>query len=79
MYVRLTRKLAEMIDGIDLRQCEVGDVIELPEREGILLIAEGWAIHAHERRTTTAEQPVEQAADAPDRWRIRPPPPTEEP
>jgi hypothetical protein len=40
--VRLTRKLAEQIDGIDLSNYAVGDVMELSERKGRLLVAEGW-------------------------------------
>ena len=78
MYVRLTRKLAEMIDGIDLSLCEVGDVMELSDREGRILIAEGWAVRAHDRRTTTAEQPLQHAADTSSRPRVRPFPPAEE-
>lgn len=41
--VRLTRKLAESIDGIDLSNRQVGDVLLLPSRSARLLIAEGWA------------------------------------
>lgn len=44
MLVRLTRKLAEKIDGVDLSQNEVGMLIELPDAKARLLIAEGWAI-----------------------------------
>ena len=43
MAVRLTRKLADMIDGIDLSAFSVGDVLHLPWRGAWLLIAEGWA------------------------------------
>lgn len=43
MRVRLTVKLAEMVNGIDLSHCVEGDVIELTEREARLLMAEGWA------------------------------------
>jgi hypothetical protein len=46
--LRLTRKLAEEIDGINLANHEVGDQMDLPERKAELLIAEGWAIR--ERR-----------------------------
>jgi hypothetical protein len=44
MRVRLTRKLAEQIDGVDLRGCEVGDVLDLPRAEARLLLAERWAV-----------------------------------
>jgi hypothetical protein len=43
MQVRLTAKLAEVMDGIDLSQCAEGDIIEVTEREAHLLLAEGWA------------------------------------
>jgi hypothetical protein len=44
MHVRLQRKLAEKIDGIDLSNYEVGDVIDLPERKARMLVAEGWGV-----------------------------------
>jgi hypothetical protein len=44
MQVRLTRKLAEQIDGIDLSNQTVGDVFDLPERKARMLVAEGWAV-----------------------------------
>ena len=43
MAVRLTRKLAETIDGIDLSAFRVGDVLHLPWHGAWILIAEGWA------------------------------------
>ena len=43
MFVRLTTKLAEVVDGIDISAYAEGDVIELPSAEAQLLIAERWA------------------------------------
>ena len=43
VQVRLTRKLAEMIDGIDLSKKVVGQTLRLATREARLLVAEGWA------------------------------------
>lgn len=43
MLVRLTVKLAEMVNGVDLSRYREGDLVELPERDGEMLIAEGWA------------------------------------
>jgi hypothetical protein len=43
MRVRLTRKLAEVIDGVDLSGHSVGETFDLPRRDARLLIAEGWA------------------------------------
>jgi hypothetical protein len=50
MRVRLTQKLAERVDGIDLTGVAVGDVLELPDRQALCLILEGWA---------TAEPPAD--------------------
>lgn len=41
--VRLTRKFAEVIDGVDLSRNQVGDRLDLPSRDARMLIAEGWA------------------------------------
>jgi hypothetical protein len=49
VQVRLTRKLAEEIDGVDLSGREVGDVFPLPEPEARLLVAEQWAVPADNR------------------------------
>jgi hypothetical protein len=46
--VRLIKKLAEKIDGIDLTARERGDVLDLSPAEGRLLIAEGWAVAHHQ-------------------------------
>ena len=44
MKVRLTRKLAECVDGVDLSSYREGDVLALSSREAELLVAEGWAL-----------------------------------
>ena len=41
--VRLTRKLAEQIDGIDLSGSHVGDTLMLNAHDADLIVAEGWA------------------------------------
>lgn len=43
MQVRLTQKSAEMLNGVDLRHCLVGDVIEVSRRDALILLSEGWA------------------------------------
>jgi hypothetical protein len=43
MWVRLTRKLADFLDGVDVSDRHAGDVFELPTCDAHLLIAEGWA------------------------------------
>lgn len=51
--VRLTRKFAEAIDGIDLSSRQVGDRLALPREDAQILIAEGWAepVPAPEKRS----------------------------
>jgi hypothetical protein len=78
MRVRLTRKLADEIDGIDLSHRQVGDTLDLPRRQGQLLIAEGWAqadrrgghhstvVLAFRRATDLGHWPPD---DADDLWR----------
>ena len=41
--VRLLRKYADVIDGIDLGDAAVGDRLELSPHDADVLIAEGWA------------------------------------
>ena len=41
--VRLTRKFADFIDGVDLRKVKSGDALNLSPEEARILIAEGWA------------------------------------
>lgn len=40
--VRLTRKLANFINGVDLTRHDVGDVIEVPSHSALMLMGEGW-------------------------------------
>jgi hypothetical protein len=54
MLVRLTKKLAERIDGVDLSANEPGDMLDLPPSEGRLLLAEGWAIIERRRQHSLA-------------------------
>jgi hypothetical protein len=41
--VRLIRKYAQRINGIDLSSVNTGDEIDLSPRDAEMLIAEGWA------------------------------------
>ena len=43
MLVRLVVKLADELDGIDVSDVSEGDLVELPDDEAGLLIAENWA------------------------------------
>ena len=65
MKVRLTRKHAERIDGIDLRGHEPGDLLDLPPEEARIIVAERWAVpERRERQTSTG--PRRRAADHPE-------------
>jgi hypothetical protein len=43
VLVRLTAKLANVVNGLDVTQCEEGDVIDVADRDGQMLVAERWA------------------------------------
>ena len=47
MRVRLLRKLAERIDGVDLSRHAVGDTFSVSAEDARLLIAEGWAVQVN--------------------------------
>jgi hypothetical protein len=72
LKLRLTRKLAEELDGIDLSRAQQGELIEATEHDAALLIAEGWAVPARGAH----ELPRAEAADRSRRPR---PKSTEEP
>lgn len=43
MRVRLIRKLANSLNGVDLKKVRVGEVVDMSNSEASMLIAEGWA------------------------------------
>ena len=49
MKLILIRKLADVMDGVDVSNHQVGDVMDLAPGEADVLIAEGWVIE--DRRT----------------------------
>jgi hypothetical protein len=72
MRVRLVRKFADCIDGVDLSDHEVDEVFEVPPKDGQLLLAEHWAIaerrsadlpHKLERRSSFHDHVRDRAAD----------------
>ena len=68
--VRLIRKYAEMIDGVDLVAADVGDRLDLPPRDADVLIAEGWAVPDTEQRARLPRRTI--AADHSRRARKKP-------
>ena len=73
VWVRLTRKYAEMIDGVNLEHATVGDRIELSKREAEMLIAEGWAERSDQRPVRLLRRRAT-AADSSRRSRNKPKP-----
>ena len=53
--VRLTKKLAEMIDGVDISRRTVGDSFRVSIEDARLLIAEQWAVPAEPRQQPKTE------------------------
>ncbi len=43
MRIRLIRKLALCLNGVDISDLRVGEEVDLPERSARILIADGWA------------------------------------
>lgn len=68
--VRLIRKYADMIDGVDLGDSEVGDRLSLPSRDADVLIAEGWAVPDERRVRLLPRRAI--AADHSNRPRKKP-------
>jgi hypothetical protein len=70
MRIRLVRKLADAVDGVDISAYAVGDVLDLPPSEARLLIAEQWAASADtparrfEVRRFSGPRQVAEAADS---------------
>ena len=69
--VRLLRKFAESIDGVNLENAVVGDLLDLSPRDANILIAEGWAVHADDERLARL-LPRALAADSSRRSRKKP-------
>jgi hypothetical protein len=72
MRVRLIRKFADRIDGVDLRGHQVDEVFDVSPMDARLLMAEEWAIaerrsvdlpHRVERRSSSHSDVRQQAAD----------------
>ena len=43
LRIRLVRKFAERFNGVELSALRVGDCLELPAKDAVMLITEGWA------------------------------------
>ena len=54
MKVRLTKRFAEMINGVDLSRVCAGEIIDVSPRDAGILLAEEWAMTVQD---AAAEQP----------------------
>jgi len=64
MLVRLVRKLADNLDGIDVSGHREGDVLDLPASRAALLIAERWAVPDRRREIRGASTVKERSLAA---------------
>lgn len=71
MKVRLTKRLADFLDGVDLTGLSVGDVVELPPREARILIKEEWGIRVDPETRPVRRRTVQELTEAADRPRRR--------
>ena len=71
--IRLTRKLSNALNGVDLRPFRVGDIIELTAVDAGMLIAEGWAERSSSPINVATANDGEARRRAATRQRPRPP------
>jgi hypothetical protein len=69
MRVRVIRKLADCVDGVDLSRCGEGDVIDLTEPEARLMFAEEWAVPARRSSDSAAVAADRRSSDLYQRLR----------
>jgi hypothetical protein len=56
MRVKLIRKFANALNGVDLTRVRVGDIMELKPYQAALLIHEGWAEPLEEQSGSASDQ-----------------------
>ena len=44
LRVRLVKKLAQFLNGVDLRNLTVGQCVDLPDTAARMLVSAGWAV-----------------------------------
>ena len=67
MQVRLTRKFAEILNGLDLRPFNVGEVIDLDDQPAVMLLMEGWALRVDNGPSTADDRRPRQPRRKPAR------------
>ena len=61
MYVRLKKKLANIMDGVDVSQARTGDLLNVSDSQGEILIAEDWAEPLDSPDSATGSSPSQNA------------------
>ena len=56
--IRLTKKLARIVNGIDITSINVGDIVELPNAAAAMMVREGWAEVVSERALRQSARPT---------------------
>lgn len=74
--VRLVRKLAERIDGVDLSGRSVGQVIRLPANQARLLVAEQWVEPLNSAPARQLASPADRSGRCPPSVGSSSPPPS---
>ena len=79
MKVRLTKRFAEMINGVDLSRVHAGDVVDISPRDAGILLSEGWAMPLDRgdeknegRKVVDMPAPPRRAEAAEQSLRVRP-------
>jgi hypothetical protein len=65
MKVRLTKKLAERLDGIDVSDRREGDVFDTSAHDAAMLVEERWAIPERRERVVRFQGDGRRADDYP--------------
>ena len=61
MLIRLTKKLAAVMNGVDVSSVSVGGILELPEPVARMMIEEGWAVPVDDAASNFAVPPLTDA------------------
>ena len=61
VYVRLKKKLANVMDGVDVSQARTGDLLNVSDSQGEMLIAEDWAEPFDSPDSTSGSSPSQNA------------------
>jgi hypothetical protein len=76
LKVRLTKRLARVVNGVNLSRIDIGDVVDMSSRDANVLLAEGWAVPVGDKEPETRkvmEMPTQperaEAAERPRRVR----------